>query len=90
VSTPVVVHTRDGGTRWQLQDVPELDGSLRSVAALDEQRAVGVGTRVVDRFPEIRQALVVVTDDGGTTWSSVPLERAIETVTAVVAVRRAG
>ena len=87
-STPVVVHTRDGGTRWKVQDVPEVDGSLRSVAALDEQRAVGVGTRVVDRFPEIRQALVVLTEDGGTTWSSVPLERAIEAMTAVVAARR--
>ena len=56
----VILHTRDGGHTWQLQNFqPELQQPFLDVLFLDAERGFAVGA----------YGLFKVTEDGGATWS---------------------
>lgn len=66
----VVLHTEDGGRRWQAQTVP-VGYRLESVHFVDGQRGWAVGGWV-HAYTHNSSCVVLRTEDGGRRWTRVP------------------
>ncbi|NNF57172.1 MAG: T9SS type A sorting domain-containing protein [Rhodothermaceae bacterium] len=63
-----VIKTTDGGQTWMSQDMSAYANTLIDVFFFDELRGFVVGG--VGSFPDFIQPVVLMTEDGGATWST--------------------
>jgi photosystem II stability/assembly factor-like uncharacterized protein len=68
------LHTTDGGDHWDFQTLPaQLHGSLGDVDFLDRNLGIVGGAASPDPLGTRLPPLVLITEDGGTTWREVQL-----------------
>lgn len=83
-----IMTSDDGGATWQQRAVDGGVDTLRSITCSSATHCVAVGPNSDGEFNPTAPATAVVTNDGGTTWSQLPLPAgtaALEQVTCATA-----